>query len=109
MTSSTVELSPLNSTKFHSKILYEEKNLKDGTLKFYSNENDFGFIIMNGGEEVFVHKDDLIKANIDTQRLTYYRHFYEIHMKFRYIQYQGKVKVNRKAVDVQITGYTPLL
>jgi len=94
--------------KFLSKVLYEEKDLKNGKLKFYSEENDFGFIIMENGEEIFVHKDDLVKASIDTQKLVYFKKFYDIQVKFRYIQYQGKIKINRKAVDVQVTGYVPL-
>jgi len=100
--------SAAKNRKFQSKVLYEEKVIKNGKLKFYSEENDFGFIIMETGEEIFVHKDDLIKANIDTQKLAYFKKFYEIQVSFRYIQYQGKMKVNRKAVDVQVTGYTPL-
>lgn len=99
---------PAKNKKFQSKVLYEEKDFKNGKLKFYSGENDFGFIIMENGEEIFVHKDDLIKANIDTQKLAYFKRFYDIQVKFRYIQYQGKMKVNRKAVDVQVTGYVPL-
>lgn len=102
------ESSASKNRKFQSKVLYEEKDMKNGKLKFYSEENDFGFIIMDNGEEIFVHKDDLIKANIDTQKLAYFKKFYEIQVNFRYIQYQGKMKVNRKAVDVQVTGYTPL-
>ena len=99
---------PAKNKKFQSKVLYEEKDFKNGKLKFYSGESDFGFIIMETGEEIFVHKDDLIKANIDTQKLAYFKRFYDIQVKFRYIQYQGKMKVNRKAVDVQVTGYVPL-
>jgi hypothetical protein len=99
---------PAKNKKFQSKVLYEEKDFKNGKLKFYSGDNDFGFIIMENGEEIFVHKDDLIKANIDTQKLAYFKRFYDIQVKFRYIQYQGKMKVNRKAVGVQVTGYVPL-
>jgi hypothetical protein len=96
------------SKKFLSKVIYEEKDSKKGKIKFYSEDNDFGFITMENGEEIFVHKDDLIKANINTQKLSYFKKFYDIQVSFRYIQYQGKMKVNRKAVDVQVIGYVPL-
>jgi hypothetical protein len=99
---------PNQNKKFLSKVIYEEKDFKCGKIKFYSDDNDFGFIIMENGEEIFVHKDDLVKASIDTQKLAYFKKFYDIQVKFRYIQYQGKMKVNRKAVDVQVVGYVPL-
>ena len=94
--------------KFQSKVIYEEKNMKDGRIKFYSEESDFGFIITNEGEQFFVHGDDLAKDGIDTKKLAYYARLFDIQLQFRFIQYQGKSKVNRKAVDVKIVGLAPL-
>lgn len=83
--------------------------MKYGRLKFFSAENEFGFIINESGEEIFVHKDDLQKAGIAIVELAYHKKYFEIHMKFRTIHYQGKNKVSRKAVDIQVLGYTPIL
>lgn len=94
--------------KFQSKVIFEEKTSLDGKVKFYSEESDFGFIITKEGDEFFVHGDDLAKDGVDTKKLAYYARFFDIQVKFRFIQYQGKTKVNRKAVDVQITKLAPL-
>ena len=94
--------------KFQSKVIYEEKNCRSGKVKFYSEEADFGFLITKEGEEFFVHGDDLAKDGIDTRKLAYYLRLFDIQVNFRFIQYQGKAKVNRKAVDIQITGLSPV-
>ena len=94
--------------KFQSKVIFEEKSCLDGRVKFYSEESDFGFIITKEGEEFFVHGDDLAKDGVDTKKLAYYARFFDIHVQFRFIQYQGKTRVNRKAVDVQISKLAPL-
>lgn len=94
--------------KFQSKVIFEEKNSRDGKVKFYSEESDFGFLITKEGEEFFVHGDDLAKDGFDTKKLAFYARCFDIEVQFRFIQYQGKTKVNRKAVDVKITKLSPL-
>ena len=73
-----------------------------GRLKFYNEAKEYGFIIMDDESEIFVHKADLIKQNIDTRYLAYYKKYYEIIMEFTVQEYQGKVRMHRKAVDVLI-------
>ena len=87
---------------FKDKILYESKDHDTGRLKFYNENKGFGFIVSSSGKDIFVHKDDLLRANINTCQLDYMRGFYDIIMKYRYIEYKGKVKNNNKAIDIRI-------
>ena len=89
-----------NSLKLSSSALSGKKTV--GRLKFYNDTKEYGFIIMNDESEIFVHKADLIKQNIDTRYLAYYKNHYEIFMEFSIQEYQGKTKKHRKAVDIQI-------
>lgn len=73
-----------------------------GRLKFYNEAKEYGFIIMDDESEIFVHKADLVKQNIDTRYLAYYKKYYEILMAFTVQEYQGRSKKHRKAVDVLI-------
>lgn len=73
-----------------------------GRLKFFNEAKEYGFIIMDDESEIFVHKADLLKQNIDTRYLAYYKKYYEILMEFNVQEYQGKAKKHRKAVDVLI-------
>lgn len=73
-----------------------------GRLKFFNEAKEYGFIIMDDGSEIFVHKADLVKQSIDTRYLAYFKKYYEILMEFNVQEYQGKAKKHRKAVDVII-------
>lgn len=78
----------------------EDKSV--GRLKFYNEAKEFGFIIMEDNTEIFVHKADLAKQNIDTRYLAYYKNYYEILLEFNVQDYQSKSKKHRKAVDILI-------
>lgn len=73
-----------------------------GRLKFFNEAKEYGFIICDDDSEIFVHKADLLKQNIDTRYLAYYKKYYDIVMEFNVQEYQGKAKKHRKAVDVLI-------
>lgn len=73
-----------------------------GLLKFYNEAKEYGFIIMDDESEIFVHKADLLKQNIDTRYLAYYKKYYNIVMEFNVQEYQSKAKKHRKAIDVLI-------
>lgn len=78
----------------------------EGKIKFYSDQNQYGFISANG-EDTFVHRDDLVRACIDVDRLTSLLKYYELHVKFRSANYQARGKVARKAVDVTLVDFVP--
>lgn len=74
----------------------------EGKLKFYSEVKEYGFILMEDQTEVFVHKADLVRQNIDTKYLAYYNKFYDIFLRFDVEEYQGRVNIHRKAINMTI-------
>lgn len=80
----------------------------DGLLKFYSEVKEYGFIVTADEAEIFVHKADLVKQNIDTRSLAYYRKFYNIAVRFDIEEYQGKTNKHRKAINMVILSMTPI-
>lgn len=94
---------------FKDKILFESQSFSIGKLKFYNEQKGFGFIVSSDGKDIFVHKDDLLRANINTCQLEYMKGFYDIILRYRYIEYKGKVKNNNKAIDIHIVEVNSLV
>lgn len=84
-------------------------NQNIGKLKFYSELKEYGFILLKDGSEIFVHKTDLLKNNIDTNWLVHYSRSYEIGMGFDVQHYKGREKMNRKAVNIKIFNIQPII
>jgi len=40
-----------------------------GKLKFYNDKKEYGFVTTDKLKDIFIHKDDLIKAGINTKEL----------------------------------------
>ena len=83
------------------------KQFQQGRLKFYNNESKYGFIVLENNSEVFLHKDNIVKAKIDALGLENCSKFFDIIIEFRSIAYEGKSKRNVKATDVSILNFVP--
>eukprot|EP01017_Pseudomicrothorax_dubius_P049639 TRINITY_DN925_c0_g1_i3.p1 TRINITY_DN925_c0_g1~~TRINITY_DN925_c0_g1_i3.p1 ORF type:complete len:480 (+),score=117.28 TRINITY_DN925_c0_g1_i3:92-1531(+) len=84
-------------------ILDEGKERYTGRLKFFDEAKNYGFIIMDGdGSDIFVHFDDLSKANINRELLRSAKAGNMIRMSFGCMNYIGKYNRSRKAVDIQV-------
>ena len=92
---------------FRKKVYAEDKSYHVGVLKFFSKKNQYGFIMTQNEKDIFVHQDDLEKANVDIKTLNQLKRKFNMILKFRAIDYQGKNKVSRKAIDLCIVGYEP--
>ncbi len=85
-----------------------EKRVKErisGHLKFFSEPNDYGFIVIEGtNDEVFVHYDDLKKTNITRKLLSKSKNVFSIHFNFLVFEYDGKngKRKSKKAVDIKL-------
>lgn len=109
-----LELNSVNSN--HNSDQYEQCNISHqfhyessiGRLKFYNEIKEYGFIIMDDGSEIFVHKADLAKQNIDTRYLTQYKKYYEIFLNFDIQEYQGKTQMHRKAINIVLHEMQPI-
>lgn len=82
-------------------ILDEGRTRYTGRLKFFDEVKNFGFIIMdNDGGDIFVHYDDLSKANLPKEFLRTAKKGNIIRLSFCCLKYIGKHNKSRKAVDV---------
>jgi len=84
-------------------ILDEGTERYTGRLKFYDDNKKYGFIVMdNDGSDIFVHYDDLIKANINKELLKTARMGNVIRLSFGCMAYLGKYNKSRKATDIEL-------
>ena len=86
-------------------ILDESKERHTGRLKFFDEAKNYGFIIMDeDGSDIFVHMDDLMKANISKDTLRTIKNGNMLRLSFCCMMYIGKYKKSRKAVDIIIVN-----
>jgi hypothetical protein len=84
-------------------ILEETKERYMGRLKFFDENKNYGFIIMDDdGSDIFVHYDDLSKASITKDFLRSAKQGALIRMSFSCMSYIGKYNKSRKAIDIQL-------
>ena len=93
---------------FRDKVIFESQTFTTGRLKFYSEHKGFGFIVSPEGVDIFVHKDDLLKTGIDTCRLECLGSFYDIIVRYKYIEYKGRAGNSNKAINVNIVEVRPI-
>jgi len=86
-------------------ILDESKERYNGRLKFFDENKKYGFIVMDDdGSDIFVHYDDLVKANITKDLLRTARMGNLIRLTFSCMAYIGKYNRSRKAIDIQLVN-----
>lgn len=79
-----------------------------GKLKFFDDQTNFGFIILDAdGSDLFVHYDDLMKANLTKDILLRAKYNYTFYFSFIIMTYYGKHNLSRKAVDLQLLMIQP--
>ncbi len=79
----------------------EEGRRYTGRLKFFDEGKNYGFIIMDDdSSDIFVHFDDIQKAGISREVLRGAKTGQVIRLQFSCMNYIGKYKESRKAVDL---------
>ncbi|EGR31360.1 hypothetical protein IMG5_112050 [Ichthyophthirius multifiliis] len=89
--------------------LLNGNHLYTGTLKFFDHEKNYGFIVEDSTKsDIFLHNDDLQKANISKNALLGQKQGQIIRFQFCCMEYIGKYKQSRKAVDIKLLndGYS---
>lgn len=72
-----------------------------GRLKFFDENKNYGFLIMDlDGSDIFVHYDDIQKANISKDYLKSAKMGNIIRFSFGCMNYIGKYNKSRKAVEL---------
>lgn len=103
--SDSLETPSFSEKKPQRLVLNESGDRVEGTLKFYNENKGFGFIsIDRDGSEIFLHCDDLLKANIDIRPVLRKFNFEQIKFSFRILDYMGKYKKSRKVIDISLAG-----
>lgn len=83
-------------------VIEESKQRYTGRLKFFDENKNYGFIVMDDdGSDIFVHYDDLARANIEKSVLKTARYGNNIRLSFSCMSYMGKYDKSRKATEVE--------
>lgn len=95
--------SPGQKEKKKPIIIDEGFGRYSGRLKFFDEAKNYGFIVMDDdGSDIFVHYDDLLKANVDREVLRMAKAGQVIKLSFSCMKYIGKYDKSRKAIDIQV-------
>jgi cold shock CspA family protein len=88
-----------------SKPSKDEKISKEiyyGYLKFFLDDKDYGFLVMEPSKvEIFVHRQQLMQAGID---LTNPKRLPPLRFSFKIAKYSGKKGPSQKAVCLCLIG-----
>ena len=92
--------------KVKREILDLSERRYTGVLKFYNENKGFGFVgCEQDNTEIFLHGDDLLKANIDIKNLKKRTANGIIRFSFSILEYMGKYNRSRKVVDLKLVSY----
>jgi len=84
-------------------ILEESMERFNGRLKFFDEHKKYGFIVLDDdGSDIFVHFDDLCKANVPKELLRTVRTGNVLRFNFGLMDYIGKYNRSRKAIEIQL-------
>jgi hypothetical protein len=77
-----------------------------GSLKFFDENKGFGFIARDvDSGDIFLHSDDLLKANLDLKLAMEIKAGKTLRMSFCVLEYLGKYNRSKKAVDIKLIEY----
>lgn len=93
--------------KYKPVVLDKSDQFLSGKLKFYSDRKKFGFVQLDDKKEIFLHKDNLMRSNVDSLELENCAKFFDVLLRFKVLSYKGKRDVNSKAVDIEIVNFLP--
>ena len=97
----------LEAKQHKPSVINKTAHTIQGKLKFYSEINKFGFIEVEQGRDVFLHKDNLARSKINPKAFEQCATHFDMLMRFKVLQYQGKKMMNEKAVEIEILNFIP--
>ncbi|KRX00189.1 P-loop containing nucleoside triphosphate hydrolase [Pseudocohnilembus persalinus] len=96
------DLDVMSTQSAQQQIQMQNPNIRQiGRLKFFDEVKNYGFLIMDDGSDIFVHYDDLQKANISKEVLKQGKSGSVIKFSFKCLNYIGRHNRSRKAVELQ--------
>ena len=79
-----------------------------GTLKFFNDQREYGFIVSElDGSDVFFHYDDIKKTNLQKEFLRDAKNQFNVIFAFNILAYYGKYNFSKKAVDIELIKIEP--
>lgn len=89
-------------------ILDDKRELHRGRLKFFNEEQSYGFVTLEDtGEDVFVYNDELSKAGLSAKDFKSSASGRKILVVFSIVAYIGKNGKSKKAVDLHVLQEPP--
>lgn len=84
-------------------ILDDRKDVHKGYLKFFNDEQSYGFITLEDPEEdIFVYLDELTKAGLTSRDFKPTREGKKLRVRFHVVAYIGKNGKSKKAIDLKV-------
>ncbi|CAD8091409.1 unnamed protein product [Paramecium primaurelia] len=105
-----VQDSQVSVTQLLQELALEQpnKNRSTGYLKFFDENKNYGFIVMDqDGSDIFVYADDLAKTGISRDYLRTAKFGNYIRFNFTCMEYYGKYNKSRKAIDLEYQKPNP--
>lgn len=89
-------------------ILDDRKEVNRGHLKFFNDEQSYGFITLEEtGEDIFVYLDELTKAGLSSKDFKVTKDGKKVRVRFYVVSYIGKNGKSKKVIDLKVIDEDP--
>lgn len=80
-----------------------------GTLKFYYENDNYGFLVGDSdGKDVFFHFDDISSTHLTKEQLMNARDHFIIRFAYNKLAYFGRYGLSMKAINIDLMEIIPL-
>lgn len=79
----------------------------EGKIQYYDKVKKFGFIIDDNGGRVLMHKDNVVRAKIDSDGLENCNRFFTILVRYKLVDYTKDSQPKVKATDIELINFVP--
>jgi len=88
-------------------FLTEDSEFKIGRIKFYKHVNKFGLIVIETGEDILMHKNNIVKSKICSEGLDNCNKFFTITVRFKLEEYFNRNITKTKVCDIELVNFLP--
>jgi len=80
-----------------------------GTLKFFYENSDYGFLVGHtDNKDVFFHLDDMKETRLTKEQFMNAKDNYTIRFAYNKLAYFGKYGLSMKAINIELVEIVPL-
>lgn len=74
-----------------------------GMLKFFNQQHQYGFIVLEkDGSDIFFHYDDVKHTQLSKEFMRHATENYDVKFSFQILDYTGKYESSKKAVNINL-------